>query len=222
MGAITMCGALDGFPFPSSKTPGPHLARTSMDTHEAFLNNHPVVKNLRLQAGFSESRPYSQILWTSHAQNLISGTLIGPGRVEGGPCAWTQAEGKSYVQICYVGSRLCRYPGIVHGGFLATMMDECFAMCCSAAVPRTVMMTANLRIDYKVPTCAQQYIVLRVKVSELEGRKAQLEGVIETLASAGETPTVLATASALFVSPRHDMVSLYVQPRGELVPTKPR
>lgn len=51
-------------------------------------------------------------------------------------------------------------------------------------------------------------------------KKGTAEGVIKTLASARETPTVLTTASMLFIFPRQDMVSLYVQPRG--VFAKPR
>ncbi|KAB5515340.1 HotDog domain-containing protein [Coniochaeta sp. 2T2.1] len=185
----------------------PQICRSvGADAHDDFINNHPLVKKLRTQAGFLESRPYSGALWDSQTQNLISGTLIGPGKVETAPYAWTEAEGKSYVQICYIGPRLCGYPGVTHGGFLATLLDECFLRCCLAAVPHTVMMTANLDINYKAPTRARQYIVVRVNVTKLEGRKAWLEGQIQTLDAVGETPTVLVTASTLFISPSNTVV----------------
>lgn len=101
------------------------------------------------------------------------------------------------------------------------MVDECFAMCCSAAIPHTVIMTAKLDVNYKVPVRSLQYIVLTVQVTEVEGRKVRLVGEIESLQSCREEArTVLATASALFVSPKYNAVSLYVQPRGELVPTR--
>jgi 3'-phosphoadenosine 5'-phosphosulfate synthase len=171
--AYTSYGAFTGIPSPLTPT-------FDTGTHKDFINNHPLVKKLRSQAEFSESSPYSEVS-ESQVQNLISGTLIGPGKIEAAPFAWTEASGKSYIQICYIGSRLCGYPGYIHGGLLATMLDECFVRCCSAAVPHTGMMTANLNVDFKVPTQEEQYIVLRVKISELEGKKAWLKGQIETL-----------------------------------------
>lgn len=111
------------------------------------------------------------------------------------------------VSISHVGEELCGHPGIIHGGFLATMLDEGLARCCFAALPNKIGMTANLNINYKAPAPAGAYVVLRAKTLKVEGRKAWVEGHIETLVGEGEKPVILAEASALFIEPRAAAVS---------------
>lgn len=110
------------------------------------------------------------------------------------------------MSISYLGRDLCGHPGIVHGGFLATMLDEGLARCCFAALPNKVGMTANLNINYRAPAKADSFVVLRAKTTKVEGRKAWVSGVIETLVSEGETPVVIAEATALFIEPRQAAV----------------
>ncbi|EON96842.1 putative thioesterase family protein [Phaeoacremonium minimum UCRPA7] len=169
---------------------------------EDFINNHPLAKQLREHPNFTESRPPLKIPPSYRSHNLTGGTLLGPGCVIVPPFAWNEAGGKSYVQICHLGENLCGYPGIIHGGFLATMLDEGLARTCFAALPNKVGMTANLNINYRAPAAANQYVVLRGTTTKVEGRKAWVEGRIETLVGEGETPVVLADATALFISPK--------------------
>ena len=110
------------------------------------------------------------------------------------------------VSISYLGKDLCGHPGIIHGGFLATMLDEGMARCCFAALPNKVGMTANLNINYRAPAPAGAFVVLRAKTTKVEGRKAWVEGHIETLVGEGETPVILADATALFIEPRQAAV----------------
>ncbi|KAI8958764.1 Adenylylsulfate kinase-domain-containing protein [Daldinia sp. FL1419] len=170
---------------------------------EEFINNHPLTKELRSKEGFYESRPHLKIPAPYRTYNLTGGTLMGPGKVVVPPLAFVEAGGKSIVSISYLGHELCGHPGIVHGGLLATMLDEGLARCCFAALPHKVGLTANLNIDYRAPAPADSYVVLRATTKKVEGRKAWVEGRIETLVKPGETPLVLAEATALFVSPKH-------------------
>jgi adenylylsulfate kinase len=143
------------------------------------------------------------------SHSLTGGTLIGPGKVVVPPFAWSEKGGKSLVSISYLGVDLCGHPGIVHGGMLATMLDEGLARCCFAALPNKVGMTANLNINYRAPAPAGSFVVLRAKTTKVEGRKAWVEGHIETLAAEGEKPVVLVEATALFIEPRQAAVSPY-------------
>jgi adenylylsulfate kinase len=68
-------------------------------------------------------------------------------------------------------------------------------------------MTANLNINYRSPAPAGAFIVLRARTTRVEGRKAWVEGHIETLVAEGEKPVVLVEASALFIEPRQAAVS---------------
>ncbi|CZR70153.1 related to Found in Mitochondrial Proteome [Phialocephala subalpina] len=169
---------------------------------EEFIKNHPIAVELRSQPEYSESRPHLKIPEGQRSHNLTGGTLLGPGRVVVPPFVWSERGGKSLVSISYLGEDLCGHPGLVHGGLLATLLDEGLARCCFAALPNKVGMTANLNINYRNPTPAGGFVVLRAVTTKVEGRKAWVEGRIETLVAEGEKPVVLAEATALFIEPR--------------------
>jgi adenylylsulfate kinase len=174
---------------------------------EDYINSHPLTASLRANPDYIESRPHMKIPESWRRQNLTGGTLAGPGKMAIPPFSWTDREGRSYVQITHVGTDLCGHMGIIHGGFLATMLDEGLARCCFPVLPFNVGMTAKLEINYKAPAMADQYLVLRATTVKVEGRKAWVEGHIETLPTeAGQEPTILATASALYISPKQAAV----------------
>jgi len=183
---------------------------------EEFIRNHPIAVELRSKPEFTESRPHLKIPESMRSHSLTGGTLIGPGKVVVPPFAWSEKGGKSLVSISYLGVDLCGHPGIVHGGMLATMLDEGLARCCFAALPNKVGMTANLNINYRAPAPAGSFVVLRAKTTKVEGRKAWVEGHIETLAAEGEKPVVLVEATALFIEPRQAAVSPYPSILDEL------
>ncbi|ESZ91353.1 hypothetical protein SBOR_8261 [Sclerotinia borealis F-4128] len=179
---------------------------------EAYINNHPVVKDLRSRPEFTESRPHMKIPESQRGHNLTGGTLMGPGRVVVPPYVWTEAGGKSLVSISFLGEDLCGHPKIVHGGFLATMLDEGLARCCFGALPNKIGMTASLTVNYRAPTPAEIFVVLRATTTKVEGRKAWVEGRIETLVPEGKTPKVLCEANALFIEPRQAKAMARIYP----------
>jgi len=67
-------------------------------------------------------------------------------------------------------------------------------------------MTAHLNINYRVPVLASNFIVLRANMTKVQGRKAWIQGHIETLVSEGENPILLVEASALFIELRQSAV----------------
>ncbi|KAK3394858.1 HotDog domain-containing protein [Podospora didyma] len=180
---------------------------------EDFISSHPLTISLRANPDFVESRPHMKIppAWRKH--NLTGGTLIGSGKVTVPPFSWSERNGDSFVQISHVGTDLCGHVGIIHGGFLATMLDEGLARCSFPVLPFNIGMTAKLEINYKAPAVANQYLVLRAKTVKVDGRKAWVEGHIETLPMEdGQQPIVLATASALYVSPKQASMMAKVYP----------
>ncbi|KAI0449321.1 Adenylylsulfate kinase-domain-containing protein [Xylaria acuta] len=173
---------------------------------EDFIQNHPLAQEFRNREGFSGSRPHMKIPEGYRSHHLTGGALSGPGRIVVPPLVFAEDGGKSMIAISYLGNELCGHPGIVHGGLLATMLDEGLARCCFDALPHKMGMTANLNINYRAPAQANGYVVLRATTTKVEGRKAWVEGRIETLVGEGETPVVLAEATALFVSPKQAAV----------------
>ncbi|KAI0899394.1 Thioesterase/thiol ester dehydrase-isomerase [Annulohypoxylon nitens] len=179
---------------------------------EDFIQNHPLTKELRTKEEFSEARPHLKIPAAYRDYNLTGGTLMGPGKLVVPPVVFAEEGGKSLVSISYLGDELCGHPGIIHGGLLATILDEGLARCCFAALPHKIGMTANLNINYRAPAPAGSYIVLRATTTKVEGRKAWVEGRLETLVGEGEKPLVLAEATALFVMPKQAAMMANVYP----------
>lgn len=138
--------------------------------------------------------------------SLTSGTLLGPGRIPVPPLAFTR-EGEELVSITYLGTELCGHVGMVHGGMLGTMLDEGLARCCFAALPNKIGVTANLNLNYRAPVKAGSYVVLKAKTTKVEGRKAWVEGRIETLGEGEEPGKLLVEATGLFIEPRYAKVN---------------
>ncbi|QUC20344.1 uncharacterized protein UV8b_04585 [Ustilaginoidea virens] len=172
---------------------------------EQAINAHPLVAELRRRGERGEvveSRPHMKMPRAYRARSLTGGALAGPGRVPVPAYAWVEPGGRSLVSVVFVGDDLCGHPGLVHGGFLATMLDEGLARCCFGALPHGVGVTANLTVDYRAPVPAGSYLVLRAETTRAEGRKAWVKGRIESLPAGGEAPVLYAEATALFVSPK--------------------
>jgi 3'-phosphoadenosine 5'-phosphosulfate synthase len=172
---------------------------------ENFLNSHPYIQHLRsAHPKWHESRPHLNYPSTHRSQSLTAGTLAGKDRIEVPPYMWVSDDGKELVTISYLGKSLCGHPGVIHGGLLATLLDEGLARCAFASLPNKIGMTASLKVDYKRPTMADSYIVLKAKTDRAEGRKCWVKGHIETLNPDGklEKGDVLVTAEALMIEPK--------------------
>jgi acyl-coenzyme A thioesterase PaaI-like protein len=106
-------------------------------------------------------------------------------------------ESESYVFV-HVGRGLCGHDGIIHGGLLATLLDEILARTAIANLPDKVGVTALLTLNYRAPTRADQFIIVRTFLKEAKGRKATVTGHVEDLDG-----TVLVEAAGTFVQPRY-------------------
>jgi len=171
---------------------------------EKQIFEHPITRALLQDEKYIASRPHLKVPEQMRAQNLTAGTLLGPDKIAVPPLQFSTADGSDYVSLQYLGTALCGHPGIVHGGLLATLLDEGLARCCFPALPNKVAVTASLKIDYKAPAMAGQVVVLRATTTRVEGRKAWVTGRLETLAdeSKGEKPVILTQGEALFIEPR--------------------
>ena len=172
---------------------------------EHTILTHPLTQSLLADAKYTASRPHLKIPEKLRPQHLTSGALSGPDKLAVPPLQFTTQDGSAFVSLQYLGPALCGHPGIVHGGLLATLLDEGLARCCFPALPNKVGVTASLKLEYKKPVMAGQVVVLRATTTKVEGRKAWVTGTLETLADerAGEKSVVLTEGEALFIEPRH-------------------
>jgi acyl-coenzyme A thioesterase PaaI-like protein len=175
---------------------------------EKSIFEHPLTKSLLEDSNFIASRPILKIPEQLRAQNLTGGTLLGPDKIAVPPVQFSTSDGSQFVSIQYLGNALCGHPGIVHGGLLATLLDEGLARCCFPALPNKVGVTASLTINYKAPCMAGQIVVMHAETTKVEGRKAWVKGRLETLPKTEEwdqgkkNGIVLTEAEALFIEPR--------------------
>ncbi len=86
-------------------------------------------------------------------------------------------------------------PGCVHGGIIATMLDE--AMSKANRVRGVTAMTRQMQVDYLSPVPSGAPIRIEGRVTRSEGRKHWTEATIQ----AGNG-TVLARATGLFIAIR--------------------
>ena len=143
--------------------------------------NHALSRAMRANPAFTESRPHLKIPAALRQNNLTGGTLAGEGKMSVPPLVFVEREGRSFVSVFHLGRNLCGHPGLVHGGMLATLLDEGLARCCFPALPNKVAVTATLKVDYRKPVEADAYYVLRARTTKVEGRKAWVTGWIEKL-----------------------------------------
>ncbi|KAF1833582.1 Thioesterase/thiol ester dehydrase-isomerase [Decorospora gaudefroyi] len=177
---------------------------------ESQIFTHPLTLSLLNDPTYIPSRPHLKIPAGLRAQNLTGGTLLGEDKIAVPPLQFTTADGSRFVSLQYLGPALCGHPGIVHGGLLATLLDEGLARCCFPALPNKVGVTASLKLDYKAPCMAGQIVVLVAETTKVEGRKAWVKGRLETLKGGEEWRengermggVVLTEAEALFIEPR--------------------
>ena len=180
------------------------LSPAANEINERIIT-HPLSVKLRAQGTMTESRPHLKIPAAMRPHNLTGGTLLGEGKIEVPPLTFADKGTTlpTLTQISYLGPALCGHPGIVHGGLLATMLDEGLARACFPALPNKVGVTASLKIDYRVPCPANSYVVLKAQTTKVEGRKAWVKGWIELLGEGDGEGTKLVEAEALFIEPRN-------------------
>ncbi|KAL9595139.1 MAG: hypothetical protein Q9219_006627 [cf. Caloplaca sp. 3 TL-2023] len=154
------------------------------------ITSHPLARALRADPTWTESRPHLQLPEAMRRHSLTGSTLMGDNKIVVPPLMFTKGQGKELIAISYLGSDLCGHVGIIHGGLLATMLDEGLARCCFAALPSKVGVTARLEIDYRKVCKSDGFVVLKARTEKVEGRKAWVKGRVEVLGVGDEVGAV--------------------------------
>ncbi|KAL2914549.1 hypothetical protein HK105_205900 [Polyrhizophydium stewartii] len=160
---------------------------------------------------------------------LLRGRLLfRPGGVEFGS-GWLSKDHQTLVMFLHLGDMICGHPGIVHGGLISAIFDDCMGYNFFAdAAGKHNGFTASLKVDYRNKMPAGRTIAVCVRIARREGRKvflsaeahdAEVEFVpfdepkteADKLAHAqahpfahlvGKESTLFAQAEALFIIPR--------------------
>lgn len=174
-------------------------AKVYTDELEAKIQSLDLVSEMRSKAqphsDWYETRPAAKPM---HDHSLTSSVLRGPSLLAVPPIAFVKNDESEAIIILHLGRSLCGHDGIVHGGLIATVFDEALGRNALLNIPSNIGVTANLKLSYKKPTKADQFVVIRTKLDSVQGRKVNVSGVMEDLQG-----QALATASAMFVEPSY-------------------
>ncbi|KAJ9655723.1 hypothetical protein H2201_008741 [Coniosporium apollinis] len=111
--------------------------------------------------------------------------------------------------IIFVGSNVSGYPGILHGGFLASLIDEVLARRAFPLLPSRVGATARLEINYERPAISGQLLMLKARSTRAEGREVWAEAEILALGDLKEKSglsNVLVRADGLSMEPKNSAI----------------
>lgn len=97
---------------------------------EEQLQCLPLLQSLRKQADageWYETRPYQGFPEERRVNNLTAGALRGPGKLAAIPLIRVKKDESESIVFIHLGRGLCGHDGIIHGGLLATLLDETLA-----------------------------------------------------------------------------------------------
>ncbi|KAI1122810.1 hypothetical protein F5Y10DRAFT_253130 [Nemania abortiva] len=181
----------------------------------------PLVKELSADPSWTSWDAYAGIATTAPAVgDGARGISAAQSRITSGPMAGSSglafqrifhnAATGEVVSVIYFGAGLAGWPGVVHGGALATVLDESLGRCAILKFPSRTGVTANLELQYRAPTRTNDFYVIRATpvvsddddVISKDGirkgdRKLWVRGTLER-----EDGKVSVEAKALFVVPR--------------------
>lgn len=180
--------------YPPKKTAADLQREIDTIPEYSYVHHHPYIEALRAEVvpdpdtqterpKWKESRYYDKIPLLHRDHMLTSGLLKGKGFLTIEPLIFQSVDKDTseLVVVYHVGDKVDGHDGIVHGGFLATLMDEGLTRCGFPLLPNKYGVTASLEMNYRAPTPSNSYIVLKGKVDEANGRRVYTSGNLETL-----------------------------------------
>lgn len=133
----------------------------------------------------------------NYSHHLTLSTLAGSNKISK-PFVFFCDEVGSLISFYYLGSDVSGHTGIVHGGLLAILLDECMGRACFPLLKGKIGVTAKLELSYRKPIPTESVVVIRALTERVEGRKAWVK------ASVGdpEFEALFMEANALFIEPK--------------------
>jgi len=168
---------------------------------EAELQSLPMLVSHRSRPDASEwyeTRPHQNMSEDQRMNSLTAGALRGSGKLASVPLTRVKRDESESLTFIHVGRSVCGHDGIVHGGLLATLLDEGMGRTAINNLPGRIGFTANLSLNYLAPTKADQFIVLTTKLTDLQGRKVWVEGIVQDT-----NGVVLAESKTMWIQPKY-------------------
>ena len=136
------------------------------------LGGFEFVKELReRREEWVEFEAYSSQSSDSRSSSMTAGILQGYGGLGLQRVFWNQKE-KRLISVVFLGGALSGWPGVVHGGLIATILQENLERVAngyeigSGGSPTASWVLGQLDITYRKPTQAQQMFVVKAELED--------------------------------------------------------
>ncbi|KAK1758702.1 putative mitochondrial membrane protein FMP10 [Echria macrotheca] len=194
---------------PTPPEPGTEADANTIAVIHSQAASLPIVQQLEslVASGEWQSWDAYNTLSPSHkAQHIAAGALRGSRGVGGYQRIFYHPSTGEFVSVVFFGPATAGWPGVVHGGALATLLDE---SCGRAAFKKwggRSGVTAYLKVEYKKVSLANGFYVLRVKprddseLPEAERGKGHYKCFVDGTVEDAMSGQVTVKAEALFVS----------------------
>lgn len=167
---------------------------------KSLLQEMALVRKMNKDPNWESWEAYEGMDPNRNASRLTTGPLAAPGCI-GHQRVFHNKQTDEYVVIVHLGKALAGWPGVVHGGLSATLLDECCGRAALARFKGGSGVTANLNFDYKKPVQTGGWWLIRAQVlpeeQEKRERKATVIGSVEDLEG-----NVHVAAKGIFVVPK--------------------
>jgi acyl-coenzyme A thioesterase PaaI-like protein len=159
----------------------------------------PLVKSLATDPAWESHDAYESISPERRSSTLTTGPLAGARALGGFQRIFTNKETGEVITVVWFGGAVSGWPGVTHGGLVATIMDEQLGRCAIRQFPSQTGVTANLDINYRKPVLTNSYYVVKAwpQTETFTERKGWVSARLETLDG-----KVCADAKALYVVPK--------------------
>ncbi|MCJ1439509.1 hypothetical protein MMC27_008903 [Xylographa pallens] len=185
-------------PLPLPTTPADLAALSTLNSAFASL---PIVRELRSHPDeWNERSPATNAL-TTHSMAGSRG--LGVYRV-----FWNAKERRG-ITVVFFGGALAGWPGVTHGGAIATVLQEGMEMVGNGEVEM-------MQVRYLKPTLARRWYVLRAELDEAEEERNGVgEVAVKATLETAEEGTVCARAMARCVEGRKGEIGVERREEGE-------
>ncbi|KAK4673815.1 hypothetical protein QC763_115250 [Podospora pseudopauciseta] len=190
---------------PTPPTPDTDQDKYVISDLHSQASRLPIVQQLSSNPAWTSWEAYNTLPPSHRAQHITAHTLRGSRGVGGYQRIFHNASTGELVSVIFFGPATIGWPGVVHGGCLATILDESCGRAAFKQWGGLAGVTAKLNIEYKKATLANGFYIIRVRprteeeLPERERGKRHYKSWVDAVIEDPATGHVTVKAEALFV-----------------------
>ncbi|KAK4229976.1 putative mitochondrial membrane protein FMP10 [Podospora fimiseda] len=190
---------------PTPPEPGSEEDEYTISVLHEQASKLPIVKQLSSDPSWESWPAYKTISPEHRAGHITANALQGSRGVGGYQQIFHNKETGELISVIHFGASTVGWPGVVHGGLLATILDESCGRAAFKQWGGLTGVTANLTLQYKKATLANGFYVIKVKpraeedLPDGERGKRHYKCYVDATVEEPASGKVTVQAEALFV-----------------------